>query len=321
MAVSAGAALVLAAGGFAFARSGEDRPIPWADQPVTRASSPLRAKPEPRSQQQPCEAKDLESLWPEGGSTFRDNAIGSDSTGLAVVIRNVGAKSCTLSGHPQVQGLDREGKQIGSAALPGTYLPSTGRNLTSTTIEPGEPAMVFLSIATRGCHDRVTEYRGAKLLLDNGFGFTIRNAWLRGSCRLKVSSWEHASNDAGQFWALEARIIAPPSAVAGTDFTYVVEMVNITDATVPLEPCMVYTQVLSPEDNFDLAELDTMLHYTHRLNCSVRSIGPRSAHRFEMKFPVPADFAAGKAVVHWFAEDSPRPFASSGLTVFAPVQK
>lgn len=319
--MSAGAALVLAAGGFAFARSGEDRPIPWADQPVTRASGPLRTKPEPRPAQQPCLAKDLESLWPEGGSTFSDNAIGSDSTGLAVVIRNVGSTSCTLSGHPEVQGLDRDGKPVGSVALPGTYLPSTGKNLKSTTIEPGEPAMVFLSIATRGCHDPVIEYRGAKLLLDNGFSFIMRNAWLRGTCRLKVSSWEPASNDAGQFWALEARIVAPPSAVAGTDFTYVLELVNITDATVPLDPCMVYTQVLSPEDIFDMEELETMLHFTYRLNCSVRSIGPRSLHRFEMKFPVPAGFPAGKAVVHWFAEDSPRPFASSGLTVFAPVQK
>jgi hypothetical protein len=234
---------------------------------------------------------------------------------LAVLVRNVGAVTCTLDGHPKVQGVDRLGKPIGPAAQTGKYLPNVGREEGYATIEPGEPARFILSIGSEGCTGQPIRYQGADLVLSNGFRFTIKNAWLSGTCPLKASAWEPVTSASGQYWALEARLEAPSSVEAGSDLVYSVELLNVTDATVSLSPCPVYTQVLAPEQRFDLDELASLYHSTHRLNCTTASIGPRGAMRYEMKMPVPQAFPSGKTLLHWMAESSPRPFATVELTV------
>jgi hypothetical protein len=288
--------------------------VPFVEHPVARPTASPSEKPSQRPLGPPCRARDLELLWPEGGSTIVDTGR-ADTTGLAVLVRNVGPVSCTLEGHPKAQGVDRMGKPIGPAAQAGKYLPNVGRDDGYATIEPGEPARFILSIGSAGCAGQPIRYQGADLVLSNGFRFTIKNAWLTGSCPLKASAWEPVTSAAGQFWALEARLEAPSSVEAGNELVYTVELLNVTDTTVSLDPCPVYTQILAPEQRFDLDDLASLYHNTHRLNCTTASIGPRGAMRYEMKLPVPQEFPAGKTLLHWMAESSPRPYGTVELTV------
>ncbi len=313
-AVIAGAALVVVGGGFAASVARDVPPVPFLEHPVARPTVSPSDKPDVRPQGPPCRADDLESLWPEGGSTIVDTGR-SDTTGLAVLVRNVGPGPCTLDGHPKAQGVDRFGKAIGPASLTGKYLPNVGREEGYATIEPGEPARFILSIASAGCPGQPIKYQGADLALGNGFRFTIKNAWLSGSCPLKASAWEPVTSAAGPYWALEARLEAPSSVEAGGELVYTVELLNISDSTVPLDPCPIYTQILAPEQRFDLDELPQLHHTTHRLNCTTASIGPRGAIRYQMKLPVPESFPPGKTLLHWMAEASPRPFGTVELTV------
>ena len=313
-AVIAGAALVVAGGGFAASVARDVPPVPFVAHPLPRPTTSPADKPNDRPLGPPCQADDLESLWPEGGATIVD-AARPDTTGLGVLVRNVGPVTCTLDGYPKVQGVDRFGKPIGPAAQTGKYLPHVGRDEGYATIEPGEPARFILSIGSAGCPGQPIRYQGADLALANGFRFTIKNAWLSGSCPLKTSAWEPVTSAAGPYWALEARLEAPSSVEAGGELVYTVELLNVTGSTVSLDPCPVYTQVLAPEQRFDLDDLPRLHHNTHRLNCTTASIGPREGIRYEIKLPVPRDFPPGKTLLHWMAESSPRPFGTVELTV------
>lgn len=170
-------------------------------------------------------------------------------------------------------------------------------------------------MASRGCVGPKYTYRGAKVLASNGMKLTLKNAWLSGVCPLKVSDWEPATDAAGPFWALEARIVAPSSADRGVELDYAIELVNITKSTVRLRPCMVYTQVLSPAEDFDLGELERMYHSTYQLNCEPEFIGPQSSLKFQMRIVIPAGFQRGKTLLHWMAEGSPRPYTTTELTI------
>ena len=314
--VFVGMALLVVGGGLAVGGgSGQDETVPWVDQPVAKPSESITVKAEPRPVQAPCRAKDIESLWPEGGSTFADTAGGSDAIGVAVLVRNVGPVTCTLTGHPGAQGLDRDGKPLGPPAEHGKYLSSFAHRAGVATIEPGEPARFFLSMSSAGCGGPERTYSGVKLSLDNGYRFTIKNAWLQGTCPLKVSGWEPATSDGGRYWALEARVRTPPSAEVGSEFSYVLELINITAATVRLEPCLIFTHAIGPESTFDVDEIDKMVHSTRQLNCSANVIGPRKTVTYEMRMRIPEGFPTGETLLHWTVEGSPRPFASTMFLV------
>lgn len=313
----AGLALLVTASGFAISvgRGSGDHIIPWVDHPVPRPSVAPQVIAEPRPRQAPCREQDLELLWPEQGSTITDTTGGSDSTGFAVLVRNVGAQACTLSGHPRAQGVDRDGEPVGQPALAGVYLPSRRNSPGAATIQPGEPARFFLSMSSRGCTGPRLTYYGAQLVLDNGFRFTIENAWLSGVCPLKVSAWEPVVNEARRFWALEARILAPSSAEAGGELRYRLDLVNVTASVVRFDPCLIFTHAIGPEADFDPAEIDELPHSTHRLNCSVKTIGPRAVARYHMRFVIPSDFPPGRTVLYWTAESDGNPAASTALIV------
>ncbi len=318
--VIAGAALVVAIGGFAVAVRSHpqqvfaDDAVPWADLPATRPDALPPMRPLPRPQAAPCTADALETLWPDGGATISDAANGSDSTGFTLQVRNIGATTCTLSGVPRVQGIDRDGKPVGTPAEEGHYQPSLSLIPGPATIEPGEPAEVYVSMASNGCHGPVREYTGANVALDNGFRFTIRNAWLVGRCPLKVTPWAPLSNQDRRFWPLEAHLMTPPFAKVGTDYWYVLELINVTNARVPLLPCPIFTQALSVDDRFEFDKVDQMVHYTNRLNCEPQStVGPHGVVRFKMKIHIPDGYPTGKTQLYWIADESRDPFASSTL--------
>src|SRR5581483_4970243 len=205
--VNAGAALVVAIGGFAVAvRTHPEHvvvedAVPWADLPATRPEGPPPMRSGPRPAKPDCSPDDLEALWPDGAATISDAAGGSDSTGFSLLVRNVGASVCTLPGFPRVQGVDRDGKPIGPPAEEGRYLPSLNPLAGPATLNPGEPARAYVSIASQGCAGPRHEYTGANVTLDNGFKFTIHNAWLSGVCPLKVTEWGPLSNEDRRFWA------------------------------------------------------------------------------------------------------------------------
>jgi hypothetical protein len=269
-----------------------------------------------RTPQPSCQADDLEALWPDGGATISDNANGSDSTGFALLVRNVGPAACTLIGFPKVQGVDRDDNPVGAAAEEGRYLPSLNLVPGPATLDPGEPGEAYVSMASNGCHGPKREYTGANITLDNGFKFTIRNAWLSGRCPLKVTPWAPLSNEDRRFWGLEAHLVTPPFARAGADLTYVLELINVTSATISLLPCPIFTQALTIEENFELEKLDTMVHYTNRLNCAPRSaVKPHGVVRFEMKAFIPEGYPIGKTQLFWMVEESRHPFASATLNI------
>ena len=306
------AALLAASGAAACARQAE--PVAWNNEPATRPEQRIATKPLPRPAQPPCQADDLESLWPDSGHTFSDGIPDSEATGLAVLVRNVGPAACSLSGHPKVQGMDSDGKPLGPLAEPGIYLRKVDPGITPAVMEPGEPAKVLLSMTSEGCPGPQRDVRGADVMLDNGFHFSIKNAWLRGSCQLRVSAWGEVELRVRRFWALEAKLLAPPVVTSGVELAYTVELVNVTAATVPLEPCPIFTQVLSLEERVEPEDIDKLHGQTFRLNCAVRSIAPRGAVRYQMKMPIPQGFPVGKAYVYWFVEDGQYPSAMTAVT-------
>lgn len=294
----------------------QPEPIGWNEEPAARPGNVNGDKPHPRPVRPPCRADDVESLWPDGGYTFSDGDPASDATGLAVLVRNVGPAPCSLSGYPKVQGTDADGEPLGEPAEPGIYLKAVDPGLSPAVIEPGEAAKVLLSTASAGCGDAARDVRGAEVSLDNGYAFTIKNAWLRGSCRLRVSAWGEIDTKTQRFRALEARLLSVPTVKAGTDLVYTLELINVTAAEVPLEPCPVFTQVLTVDDRVKPEEVNKLYHRTHRLNCSVKSVGPRGALNYQMRLPVPQDFPVGKTYVFWFAEEGGRhPQAMTAFTV------
>lgn len=307
------ATLAALAGAAGCARQAE--PVAFNNEPAQRPDKPAENKPLPRPAQPPCEANDLESLWPENGHTFSDGAGQSEAIGLAVLVRNTGAATCSLSGHPKVQGTDSDGKPAGPPAEPGIYLRAVDPGHHPAIIQPGEPAKVLLSMTSEGCGGPEHDVRGAEVALDNGFSFSINNAWLRGTCQLRVSAWGEVEQRVRRFWALESRLLTPPTVKAGTELLYTVELINITAATVPMEPCPVFTHLLSLEENVEMAELDKLYHLTYKLNCSVRSIGPRGAVRYQMKMPIPEGFPEGKTYILWFLEEGQHPSAMAAFTV------
>jgi hypothetical protein len=321
--VFAGAALVVTIGGFAVAvrthpqQVVTENAVPWADLPATRPEGAPAERIGPRPAEPDCKADDIEALWPDGGATISDSANGSDSTGFALLVRNVGAAPCTLAGTPKVQGVDRDGKPVGPPAEEGRYLPSFNAVPGPATLEPGEPARVYLSMASHGCNGPKREYTGANVALDNGFKFTIRNAWLSGRCPLKVTPWGPLSNENRRFWGLEAHLVTPPFAQAGTQFTYVLELINVTSATIGLLPCPIFTQALSvQEGGFDVTKVDQMVHYTNRLNCGPRStVGPHKIVRYEMKVLIPVGYPTGQTQLFWMADESRHPFASATVNI------
>jgi len=306
-------ALLAASGSPACARQAE--PVAWNNEPAARPEERINTKPVPRPAAPACQADDLESLWPDSGYTFSDGTADSEATGIAVLVRNVGPAACSLTGHPKVQGTDNEGRPVGPLAEPGIYLRKVDPGITPAAIEPGEPAKVLLSMSSKGCSGTERDVRGAEVMLDNGFSFSIKNAWLRGSCRLRVSAWGEVEVRVRRFSALEAKLLAPPVVKAGTELVYTAELINVTAATVPLDPCPVFTQLLTLEDRVEMEDVNALYHQTFRLNCSVRSVGPRAAIRYQMKFPVPEGFAAGKTYVYWFLEDGQHPSAMTAFTV------
>lgn len=289
--------------------SGPAEPVPWVDQPAVPPSPSVATKPQPREATTSCQARDLESLWPEGGDTFADKG----SNAFAMLVRNVGAAPCTLSGHPKAQGLDKDGRPVGGVAVP-----ADDGGSDHVTIEPAEPARVVLRADSVGCPGPELTYHGAELLLDNGFHFVVRNAWLRGACPLRVSGWEPVVNEAEPFWPLEARLQAPSWAEVGAELTYVLELANVTASTERLDPCPVFTQVLTPEEGFDprkLDELKVVVRGSYRLNCAVDVVGPRAAVRYQMKVVVPKDFPQGRTVLYWMLEGGSRMSATTVLNV------
>ena len=312
-AVIIGASLFTASAAAACARQAE--PVAWNNEPAARPAHQVTTKPVPRPSQPPCRADDLESIWPDSGYTFSDGATDSEATGLAVLVRNVGPAACTLSGHPKVQGTDGDGKPVGPPAEPGIYLRKVDPGHHPAVIEPGEPAKILLSITSEGCPGPQRDVRGADVVLDNGFSFSIKNAWLRGACQLRVSAWGEVEQRVRRFWALEAKLLSPPVVKAGSELVYTVELINVTAAQVSLEPCPVFTQLLSIEERVEPEDVDRLYRQTHRLSCAVRSVAPRGAIRYQMRLPIPQGFPAGKAYVYWFVEDGEHPSAMSAVTI------
>lgn len=297
---------MLLAGSLIGGCSAQDNMVPWVEQPTARPSASLTATQDPRPIEAPCQPRDLESLWPEAGHTYVDG----DSNAFAVLVRNVGEAACTLSGHVEVQGLDGEGRPIGAPAEPR----GTGGTGPMPTIEPGEPARLRMSLPSHQCPGQMLTYAGAQLRLDNGLSLTIGNAWLQGTCRLQVGTWEPASPAAEPFWALEARMLAPSWADVGTELEYILELINVTRATVRLDRCPVFTQLLSPEATFDLKRPDGVQE-THTLNCSQPEIGPKRILRFRMKIDIPPGFPVGRAVLLWRVEGGSRLATSTALNL------
>jgi hypothetical protein len=118
-----------------------------------------------------------------------------------------------------------------------------------------------------------------------------------------------------RFWALEAKLLAPPVVKAGAELVYTVELINVTAATVPLEPCPIFTHLLSLEERVEPQDIDKLYGQTFRLNCAVRSIGPRAAIRYQMRLPIPQGFPTGKTYVYWFVEDGQHPSGMTAVTV------
>jgi Domain of unknown function (DUF4232) len=290
-------------------------PIPWNNEPAPRPEPQVTTKPVPRPAQPPCRADDLESLWPDSGYTFSDGVSESDATGLAVLVRNVGPAACSLSGHPKVQGTDNDGKPVGPPAEPGIYLRKVDPGHHPAVIEPGEPAKILLSMTSDGCPGPQRDVRGADVMLDNGFSFSIKNAWLRGACQLRVSAWGEVEQRVRRFWALEAKLLAPPVVKAGAELVYTIELINVTAAQVPLEPCPIFTQLLSLDEQIEPEDIDKLYRQTYRLNCAVRSVAPRGAIRYQMKMLIPQSFPIGKTYVYWFIEDGEYPSAMTAVTI------
>jgi len=260
--------------------------VPWLDATVP-PYTPSPVTPTARAVAPACRGAHLELA---GVAT--EGAAGR--AGTFVKIGNAGDSRCTLSGTPDLTGLDGTGARVRIPVESGTSFDERDTHPGPATIDPGEWAVV--SIETSGSCDgpsgAATTYRQVQIRFPDRTAFDIADE-LSSSCPFRGGTWYPAVPpvpEPPEPWpTLRARLDGIPAAVrAGESFDYVVELANAGSAEVTLDPCPAYTEVLG------------RFVGDYQLDCdTVSAIPAGGTVRFAMRLDVGANAPAGLMKLWW----------------------
>jgi len=219
--------------------------------------------------------------------------VQSDHLGISqedaanVTLRNVGARSCTLAGRPDL--LTKASGAYQPLATAAALLPSSVV-VTPATIRPGQSATVQLAM-TEVCNGGVrASITSTDLALSiAGDAIPIPGLKLSGSCpKVSVTPWFMAKAQPNDPYAgLVARIADVGRAAPGLPLSYVVELTNGSDQPVSFDSCPGY------------AETILKTRETYQLNCQQQTIAPAETTRLAMQISVPANAPDGDTALMW----------------------
>jgi hypothetical protein len=224
-----------------------------------------------------------------------------------IAVRNAGPSTCTLSGYPEVTGLDSGQHRVVLHTRHGTMADDPQAEQRPATIDPDGVAHVILA-SSSACGSGTYRLIVSRVGLGVG-GTELRTDFsLWAMCRVGVGPWHvdvpRLPDPTWPSHGLKATLELPDTARAGQILSYVLVLHNDTDTAVPLTPCPAYVENVQP--------VRGKLGAVHQLNCSVTSVPAHTAVRFAMRLAVPREQeAVPRARLTW--ETSPQGLQASGV--------
>jgi hypothetical protein len=293
--------------------------VPWVDRPA--ASPPPSVPDSPPAPPAPpplaapaCSAAQLRAT--SGGS---GGAAGNDVS--VVVLRNVGANDCSLSGYPTSLALvDTAGVQHAMTPQHGTMFDA--EYSWPVDVHPGETASVGVTFSA-GCaaaqqpDAQRPQYTSAVLGMPGG-GTVSAPVDVVAACGIGVTQLgrpqPQPSPPASPFAGLTADIRAPDTVVGGSTLDYTVTLTNGSDHTIALDPCPTYQQFLYVATAPPVPRAEPEFF---TLNCdTVHAVAAGQSVTYAMRIRVPAVSATTSLTKFlWLMPDGMGVAAFRALTV------
>ncbi len=285
---------------------------PWVNRPLPTYVPTVSTPPAYPTVAPPCQASQLRVSQ---GQTEAAAGTAYDY----VVFTNVGAGACLLRGSPVVTGVGPAGVR-GTVPLRRGYPYPLG--LAPGDMRPGGQTLLAFAIShacgTAEQQRQVTVYRQLAFQLPAGGQISSDVSLSAGSCGLAISDFGRPPRPVptpspGSLGVLQAKLVLPAAARAGSTLRYVVTLSNATDQEVLFEPCPGYTESLGTSTT---AGTWQVVEGSFTLNCDqVRSIPARGRVSYDMQMQVPADSGSGPAKVDWYVNTPDGPFAGGIVTI------
>ncbi|GAA2357796.1 hypothetical protein [Dactylosporangium salmoneum] len=240
--------------------------VPWVGETVAQRYDVARRSPRP--DRQACTAEDLGDMWSEPGDGLRTLLIG-----------NIRAERCTLSGRPRVTAVDSTTGVRVTADAADLVLPADPARQFPATVGAGEPVRVDLRTGSACSPGR---YRDVMLEVA---GRTYPLDGVDPSCGLEMSGWYVQPPLLNM--ALTVQMTAPKTVRVGEQLVYLVTIINTMNQAVQLTPCPQVRQSLGTSAG------------TYLLNCAPKRLGAHTRTTFEMRISAPAQ--PGVARLRWMA--------------------
>ncbi|MEU8612188.1 hypothetical protein AB0C29_29795, partial [Actinoplanes sp. NPDC048791] len=246
-------------------------------------AAPQLLRRSPRPDRQPCRLDNVDSVeW------LVQSAPWGLSTGLALRPNN--SERCTLSGRPQLSGVNSAtgaSEPIAVADL-GPLDTSITRQFPAT-IDPAEPARLQIRGDKCPAGQKPRSYRALVLTVGAKKLPLPSSRRLTGICGADVSHW--FVEPPMLYAALNAKLQAPAVLRRGQDFTYTVRIDNVFERDYPLSSCPVF--------RLGVADVDT--GPWQRINCTLTSIEGHDSVEFTLPGHIPPDVEPGPHKLTWLA--------------------
>ncbi|HEY3002516.1 MAG TPA: DUF4232 domain-containing protein [Kribbellaceae bacterium] len=292
-AASAAALAAVLVAGLSAVLTGDGRPasagaVPWLDARVAPYAPPPPVISSPRPAALACQGADLRLVGVD-----REGATGH--TGNVVHVENAGPSRCTLSGSPELTGLNGAGTRVPVPAKGGTFFDQLYSGERPATIGPREQAALTIETSLScegGAPASTTTYRRVQITLADRTTFDVADR-LDSTCPFRIGTWFRAVQppaEPPEPWpTLQARLEGVPATVrAGEPLDYVVELANTGTADVTFDPCPAYAEALGGARG------------DYRLNCATAAVIPAGGSvRFAMRLDVGTDVPSGPAKMVW----------------------
>jgi hypothetical protein len=317
-AVAAAAAVILVAGGVAYAvttlnddgNTGTPAVQP-SITPVDLTGAVPFTDAAPDHSLQPCTPTTI-----AGGAGMSEGAAGT--TYYNFTVTNTGAAACALTNNVSMI-LHADGQPDVTAA-------SAQHTVTTTTLRPGGVATVPLAVPTlcqgadpAGGAPAQTYTDVAIVLGDQGTETVPGQSIAYYGCVAQTQPFtidnSNATTGGNPTSNLDINLELPSGLVSGGTLVYVVDLSNPTQHTIDFSgACPAYTQQLSdPASN-------AVASGTYALNCEAfgNVISPGAMTRFEMRLDIPSGTLAGPHVLNWYFRGLDKPGAKTSIDVVAP---
>ena len=246
-------------------------------------AAPQILRRSPRPDRQPCQLDNVDAVdW------IVQSAPWGPSTGLALRPNN--SERCTLSGRPQLSGINTTtgaSEPIAAANL-GPLDTSVVRQFPAT-VDPGEPARLDIRGNKCPAGQKARSYRNLVVTVGTKKLPLPGSQRLTGICGADVSQW--FVEPPMLYAALNATVHAPTVLRRGQDFMYTVRIDNVFPRDYPMSSCPI----------FRLGIAATEIGPWQRINCTQTSIDGHDSIEFTLHGQVPPDTEPGQHKLTWMA--------------------